>query len=152
MVTSSNTEVRGGKPTSPMAVGRVMAVEDPTRLGRTEKSVRGDMVTSPTAATATSVEAHGSNVTSPTAGVDMEVVARAGATASLIAGGSRARTNRARPGALRMPGQPPGPFAVEKTTRARTAMSGRAAAQQEQPALTPGRLLLLPRARETEPP
>ena len=151
MVTNSNVEAHGGKPTSPTAAGRITATS-PTRPDRIERLVRGDMVTSPTAATATGVEADGSNVTNPTTGVDSEVVARAGAMASLIAGGSRARTDRARPGALRRPGQPPGPLAVEQTTEGRIAMSGRAAAQQEPPTLMPGRLLLLPRARETEPP
>ena len=134
MVVSSITEVRGGRTTSLTAVGRATAMENPTSLSRIGRLAHGDMVASPMAATATRVEAHGSNATSPTAGVDMEVVARAGATASPIAGGSEARTSRAHPGALR------------------TAMSGRAAAQQEPPALRAGRLLRRPRARETEPP
>ena len=127
MVTDSHVEARGGKPTSPTAAGRITATS-PTRPDRIERLVRGDMVTSPTAAIATGVEADGSNMTNPTTGVDMEAVARAGATASLIVGGSRARTDRARPGALRSPSQPLGPLAVERTTERETAMSGRAAA------------------------
>ena len=152
MAASSNTEVHGRGTTSPTAVGRATAAENPTILGRIGRTAHGDTVASPMTATATRVEAHGSIATSPTTGVVMEVVARAGATASPITGGSGARTGRARPGALRMPSQPLGPIAVEKTTRARTAMSGRAAAQQEPPAPRPGRLLRRPRARETEPP
>ena len=149
---SSHMAVRGSRTTSPMAVGRAMAAENPTGLGRIGRAAHGDRVASLMAATATRVEAHGSNATSPTTGAVMEAVARAGATASPIAGGSGARTSGARPGALRVLSRPPGPTAVERTTGARTATSGRAAAQQEPPALRPGRLLRRPRAREMDPP
>ena len=141
-----------GAEVSPTAVGRAMRAVNPTGLGRIGRAAHGDRVASLMAATATRVEAHGSNATSPTTGAVMEAVARAGATASPIAGGSGARTSRAHPGALRMLSRPPGPTAVERTTGARTATSGRAAAQQEPPALRPGRLLRRPRARETDPP
>ena len=128
MAAGSNTEVRGGGTTSPTAVGGAMAAESLTSLGRVGGTARGDTVASPTTAAATRAEAHGEIATSLTTAVAMEAAVRAGATASPITGGSGVLTGRAHPGALRVPGRPLGLIAVGKTTRARTAMSGRAAA------------------------
>ena len=128
MAADSNTEVRGGGATSPTAVAGAMAAESLTSLGKVDGTARGDPAASPTTATATRVEAHGNIATSPTTAVVMEAAVRAGATASPITGGSGVLTGRAHPGALRVPGRPLGLIAVGKTTRARTAMSGRAVA------------------------
>ena len=109
-VADSNTEVRGRGATSPTAAAGAMAAGSPMTLDKVDGTVRGDTVASPMTAMA------------------MEAAVRAGATAGQTVGGNRVLVGRAHPGAVRAPTRPLGPIAVGKTTRAKTAMSDRAAA------------------------
>ena len=128
MVADSNTEVRGRGATSPTAAAGAMAAESPMILDKVGGTAHGDTVASPMTAAAIGVEAHGEIAASLVTAVAMEAAVRAGATAGRAVGGNRVLVGRAHPGAVRAPTRPLGPIAVGKTTRAKTAMSDRAAA------------------------
>ena len=131
----SSTEVRGRGATSPTTAGGAIAAVSPTITDKAGGAVRGEMAVSPMTAVAIRAEAHGETATSPTTAVVMEAAAQAEATASPTTGGSGVLASRAHPGAVRVLTRPLGPIAVGRTTRARTATSDRAAAQQGLPAL-----------------
>ena len=134
-----DSEIRIGEMTaSPSTAGsgteavRGMAAVSPSTAGNLAGAVRGTTVASPMTAVDRRAAARGTMTASTMTAAVRPAVARAGAT--LSSGGGRVRVSGTRRGAVTAPGRLPGLPAVGTTTRVRTAMSGREAAQEGPPA------------------